>query len=122
MVDNLKTVTARIYEFRQFKSCQITAKVDYINFRNHQLLQSFPLTREFIFKNIYATYKGDRLSTDDNYYSYFDRSPIPFSSSEQIIYDIGVDLKLKLKIYNHPKQLYKLILLRLCYFIKLLNN
>lgn len=122
MVDNLKTVTARIYEFRQFKSCQITAKVDYINFRNHQLLQSFPLTREFIFKNIYATYKGDRFSTDDNYYSYFDRSQILFSSTAQIIYDIKVDLKLKLKIYNYPKQLYKLIILRLCNFIKLLNN
>jgi DNA/RNA-binding domain of Phe-tRNA-synthetase-like protein len=27
MVDNLKTVTARIYEFRQFKSSQVTAKL-----------------------------------------------------------------------------------------------
>ena len=44
MVDNLRTVTARIYEFRQFKSCQITAKIDYINFRNNQLLQSFPIS------------------------------------------------------------------------------
>lgn len=97
MVDNLKTVTARIYEFRQFKSCQITAKVDYVNFRNNQLLQSFPITSEFIFENIYATYKGDRLAADDNYYSYFDRSPIPFPSTEQMVYDTGVDLKAKIK-------------------------
>ena len=97
MVDNLKTVTARIYEFRQFKSCQITAKVDYVNFRNNQLLQSFPLTSEFIFENIYSTYKGDRLAADDNYYSYFDRSPIPFPSTEQMVYDTGVDLKAKIK-------------------------
>ena len=97
MVDNLKTVTARIYEFKQFKSCQITAKIDYINLRNNQLLQSFPLTSEFIFENIYATYKGDRRASDDNYYSNFDRSPIPFPSSEQMVYDTGEDLKAKIK-------------------------
>ena len=97
MVDNLRTVTARIYEVRQFKSCQITAKIDYINFRNSQLLQSFPISSEFIFENIYATYKGDRRASDDNYYSYFDRKPVAFPNSEQMVYDTGEDLKAKIK-------------------------
>ncbi|MFV5700778.1 hypothetical protein ACM55F_02805 [Flavobacterium sp. XS2P12] len=97
MVDNLRTVNARIYEFRQFKSCQITAKIDYINLKSNQLIQSFPLTSEFIFENIYATYKGDRRASDDNYYSYFDKRAIAFPSSEQMIYDTGEDLKAKLK-------------------------
>lgn len=97
MVDNLRTVTAQIYEFRQFKSCQITAKIDYINVRSSQLLQSFPLSSEFIFENIYATFKGDRRASDDNYYSYFDRSPVPFPNSEQMVYDTGEDLKAKIK-------------------------
>jgi hypothetical protein len=97
MVDNLKTVNARIYEFRQFKSCQITAKVDYVNLRSNQLLQSFPITSEFIFENIYATYKGDRRASDDNYYSYFDRKPVAFPNSEQMVYDTGEDLKAKIK-------------------------
>ena len=97
MVDNLITVAARIYEFRQFKSCQITAKIDYINFKNNQLLQSFPLTSEFIFENIYATFKGDRRASDDNYFSYFDRKPVLFPSSEQMVYDTGEDLKAKIK-------------------------
>ena len=97
MVDNLKTVTARIYEFRQFKSCQITAKIDYINFRSNQLLQSFPITSEFIFGNIYATFKGDRRASDDNYYSYFDKRAVAFPNSEQMVYDTGEDLKAKIK-------------------------
>ena len=97
MVDNLRTVNARIYESRQFKSCQITAKIDYINLRNNQLMQSFPLSSEFVFENIYATYKGDRRASDDNYYSYFDRKPVPFPNSEQMVYDTGEDLKAKLK-------------------------
>ena len=97
MVDNLITVNASIYEFRQFKSCQITAKIDYINFRSNQLLQSFPLTSEFVFENIYATCKGDKRASDDNYYSYFDRRPVLFPGSEQMVYDTGEDLKAKIK-------------------------
>ena len=97
MVDNLRKVTANIYEFRQFKSCQITAKIDYINFRNNQLLKTFPITSEYVFENIYATYKGDRRASDDNYYSYFDRKAVVFPNSEQMIYDTGEDLKAKIK-------------------------
>ncbi|MCF6142036.1 hypothetical protein L1S34_12130 [Flavobacterium sp. K77] len=97
MVDNLVTVNARIYEFKQFKACQVTAKIDYINLRSNQLLQSFPLASEFVFENIYATYKGDRRASDDNYFSYFDRRAVPFPSSEQMVYDSGEDLKAKLK-------------------------
>ncbi|TDE07260.1 hypothetical protein [Flavobacterium sandaracinum] len=97
MVDNMRNATVRIYEFRQFKSCQISAKIDYINFRSNQLLQSFPLSSEFIFENIYATYKGDKRASDDNYYSYFDRRVVTFPSSEQMVYDTGEDLKAKIK-------------------------
>ena len=97
MVDNMRNATVRIYEFRQFKSCQITAKVDYINFKNNQLLQSFPIASEFIFENIYATYKGDRRASDDNYYSYFDKRAVAFPSNEQMVYDTGEDLKAKIK-------------------------
>ncbi|MFE3870716.1 hypothetical protein ACFX5F_05715 [Flavobacterium sp. ZS1P70] len=97
MVDNIKTVNASIYEFRQFKSCQITAKVDYVNYRSNQLLQSFPITSEYIFENIYATFKGDRRASDDNYYSYFDKRAVAFPSNEQMVYDTGEDLKAKIK-------------------------
>lgn len=87
----------RIYESRQFKSCQITAKVEYIDFRNNQLIQSFPVTSQFVFENVYATYKGDRRASDDNYYSFFDKTAVPFPNSEQMVYDTGEDLKAKLK-------------------------
>ncbi|MFV8366351.1 hypothetical protein [Flavobacterium sp. XS1P27] len=97
MVDDMRNATVRIYEFRQFKSCQITAKVDYINFRSNQLLQSFPIASEYIFENIYATYKGDRRASDDNYYSYFDKRAVAFPSNEQMVYDTGEDLKTKIK-------------------------
>ncbi|TRX38369.1 hypothetical protein [Flavobacterium restrictum] len=97
LVDNLKMATVRIYEFRQYKSCQVTAKIDFVNSRTNELIQSFPVTSEFIFENMYATYKGDRRASDDNYYSFFDKKAVPFPSNEQMIYDTGEDLKAKIK-------------------------
>lgn len=97
MVDNLRNVTVRIFEFRQFKSSLVTAKVDFIEFRNNQLIKSFPLTSEFVFENIYSNYKGDRRAADDNYNSYFDKRAVAFPSNEQMIYDTGENLKMKLK-------------------------
>ena len=96
-VDNFKDVTVKVNEFRQFKSCMITAKVDYNNWANNQLLQSFPITSEFVFENIYANYKGDRRAADDSYFSNFDKKAVLFPSNEQMIYDAGEDIKNKLK-------------------------
>ena len=96
-VDNYRMLRAKIYEFRQFKSCQITAKVDYVDIKTNQLLQSFPVSSEFIFENIYATYKGDRNACEDNYMNYFDRRSVPFPNNEQMVYDTGEDLKARLK-------------------------
>lgn len=96
-VDNWKDVTVKVNEFRQFKSCIITAKVDFSNWTTNQLLQSFPLSSEFIFENVYANYKGDRRAADDSYFPNFNKKTIPFPSNEQMIYDAGEDLKNKLK-------------------------
>jgi hypothetical protein len=97
MVDNMRTVGIHIYEIRQFKACQVTAKIDYVDFRTNQLLQTFPLASEYVFENIYSTYKGDRRACDDNYNSHFDRRAVPFPNSEQMVYDSGENLKAKIK-------------------------
>ncbi|MBF4471268.1 hypothetical protein [Flavobacterium sp. HJJ] len=96
MIDNTINATVRIYEVRQFKSCQITAKVDYFDKNTNQQLESFPIASEFVFENIYSTYKGDRRAADDNYYAYFDKKIVPFPTSEQMVYDTGEDLKAKI--------------------------
>jgi hypothetical protein len=96
-VDNLKTIRISIYEFSQIKSCQVTAKVDYINFKNNQLIETFPLASEFVFSNVYANYKGDKRACEDTYYSNFDRRAVLFPSNEQMVYDTGNDLKNRLK-------------------------
>lgn len=97
MVDNIKTVRATVNEFRQFKACQVTAKIDYINFSDNQLLRTFPLSSEFIFENMYAVCRGDQRAVEDNYRPMFKNGPVPFPPHEQMVYDSGEDIKAKLK-------------------------
>ena len=96
-VDNMKTIRVSIYEYSQLKSCQVTAKVDYINFKTNQLIETFPVASEFVFSNVYSTYRGDRRACEENYYSNFDKRAVPFPSNEQMVFDTGNDLKAKLK-------------------------
>lgn len=96
-VDNMKTIRVSIYEFSQIKACQVTAKVDYINFQTNQLIQTFPLASEFVFTNIYSKYKGDKRAVEETYYDNFNKRAIPFPSNEQMVFDTGNDLKAKLK-------------------------
>lgn len=96
-VDNFKKIKIRIFEFRQFKACQVTAKVDYVDLKSNQLLQSFPLASEYVFENIYSTYRGDRNACDENYLGYFNKRAVPFPNNEQMVFDTGEDLKAKFK-------------------------
>ncbi|MES2544235.1 MAG: hypothetical protein V4548_05070 [Bacteroidota bacterium] len=96
-VDNFKTIRANIYEFKQFKACQVTAKIDYIDFNSNQLIETFPIASEFIFEHIYANYRGDKNACDPGYLPYFQNRVVPFPSNEQMVYDSGEDLKAKLK-------------------------
>jgi len=96
-VDKFKTIRINIYEFKEFKSCQVTAKVDYIDFRSNQLIEAFPLSSEFVFEHIYSTYNGDKNACDESYLPYFSKKAVPFPTNDQMVYDAGEDLKAKLK-------------------------
>ena len=96
MVDNIKVVKIKINEFRQFKSAQVVAKVDYLDLNTNQMIQTFPISSEFVFENIYAKYRGDLRAIEKEYQQYFRNRPVPFPSNEQMVYDTGEDLKMKL--------------------------
>lgn len=97
MVDNIKLVKALIKEVRQFKTVQVVAKIDYINLNSNQILESFPLSSEYIFENIYAKMKGDKRAVDPKYLPNFRNGPIPFPNNQQMVFDTGEDLKNQLK-------------------------
>ncbi len=97
MVDRFRKIVASVYEFKQTKSCQVTAKIDYFNNNTNQLIETFPITSIFVFENIYANYSGDRDACDASYFPFFNHTAIPFPSNEQMVYDSGEDLKAKIK-------------------------
>lgn len=96
MIDYTINAMVKINEVKQFKSCQITAKVDYIDNKTKQSIGSFPITSQFVFENTFATYKGDPRAADDNYSPNFYNKVVPFPTSEQMVYDTSEDLKSKI--------------------------
>ncbi|CCB69588.1 hypothetical protein [Flavobacterium branchiophilum] len=95
--DNIITIKAQVYEYRQYKSVQIMAKVDYIDGKSKQFLKTFPISSEYVFDYIYANYNGDKRACDDQYLTNFNKRAVAFPSNEQMIYDTSEDLKRKLK-------------------------
>jgi hypothetical protein len=93
MVDNLKKI--RIYEFYQFKACQIVANVNFVDLKKQSSIRIFPINRICIWKH-HATYKGDRRATESEYYTFWSQS-VTFPNNEQMVYNTAEDLKAKFK-------------------------
>lgn len=96
-IDNVIKVQARLFEFRQFKSTQVLADVVYVDLKNNQTLDVFPINSEFIFENIYATIKGDKRALNAQELDLLRNKRLRFPSNADMVYDTGEDLKLKLK-------------------------
>ncbi|ALJ04299.1 hypothetical protein APS56_03705 [Pseudalgibacter alginicilyticus] len=96
-IDYMKTVRCEYYEFKQFKSTQVVGNVEYVNLKSKQLIDAFPITSEFVFEHIYATSQGDRRALETSLIPFLEKRAVPFPTEEQMIYDTGENLKLKLK-------------------------
>jgi hypothetical protein len=90
-------VRGRIYETIQTKSTQVIADVVYIDTNSQQILDTFTIDSGYVFEHIFAKYRGDKraLVADDRIL--INSRRVPFPSNEQMVYDSGEDLKLKLK-------------------------
>lgn len=96
-VDKFKTITCNFYEFTQLKTAQIGANVRFKDLRSGQVVNSYPLSSEFIFEHVYANVDGDRRALDNNLVALLDLAAVPFPTNEQMVYDAGEDLKARLK-------------------------
>ncbi len=95
--EKLIRIRCRLYETIQTKSAQVIADVVYLDTRTQQILDTFSIDSGFIFEHIFATYRGDKraLNADDR--RLLNNRRRPFPSNEQMVFDSGEDLKLKLK-------------------------
>ncbi len=96
-VDKMVTVKCEYYEFTQFKAVNVRGNVKYKNLRTRQLLETFPISSEYVFQHVYANYNGDKRALDDNLLDFIGLRAVSFPTNEQMVYDSGEDLKNKLK-------------------------
>ena len=96
-VDKFTKVTCQFYEFTQFKATQVTANVNFTDLKSKQLLESFPISSEFVFEHIYANYQGDKRALEQDLLLFLEARSVPFPTNEQMVYDTAEDLTLKLK-------------------------
>ena len=96
-IDRYRNVQCNFYEFTQFKAAQVVGNVSYIDLNNSQQINSYPLTSEFVFEHVYANYQGDRRALDNELIPLLEVTAVPFPTNEQMVYDAGEDLKLRLK-------------------------
>lgn len=90
-------VTARIKITTQQKNVVVGGTVVYRNLRRSRQMQSFPLSTEFIFENIFATYRGDKRALNNDDLNLIRNRLVPFPSNEQMVLDAGDDIKQHLK-------------------------
>ncbi|MFT4612058.1 MAG: hypothetical protein ACJA1H_002087 [Glaciecola sp.] len=95
--DNFTKVTCEYLETRQFKTSTIVATAEFTDTKTKQLLDRFPVESTFLFEHFFATYQGDKRAIDGIYLDYINNRIVPFPNTEQMIFDTGEDLKIRLK-------------------------
>jgi hypothetical protein len=96
-VDNMVNVRCEVFQFTQFKSAAVIGQVRYTNMNSNQVLNTFPIKSEFVFQHNYATYNGDKRALKKSLLDMIVLRSIKFPSNEQMVYDAGTDLKIRLK-------------------------
>ena len=103
-IDKIINARCKLFEYQQTKSTQIIADVVYSNLNTNELLDTFTIDSEFVFENIYARSRGDKRALTNKDKKLLKRRRSEFPSNEQMVYDTGEDLKMKLKaILNRYK-------------------
>ncbi len=96
-VDRIVRVRARFFEVIQTKSSQVIADVVYTDLKQNQTVDAFTIDSGFVFEHIYGDFRGDRRALNRDDRRLLRQRPVLFPSNEQMVYDTGEDLKLKLK-------------------------
>jgi hypothetical protein len=96
-IDKYKDVSATITITTQEKGVFVGGTVIYKDLKRKQRIDSYPLSTEFVFENAFAKYSGDKdaLTTEDQ--TLLGNSYMPFPNNEQMVFDAGEDIKVRLK-------------------------
>lgn len=96
-IDIFKTVTARVMYTTQTKSVLVGGDVLYQDLERGRDIDRHPLASEFIFENEFAKFRGDDRALTEEDLDFLEFDFIPFPTSEQMVFDAGEDIKIRLK-------------------------
>jgi hypothetical protein len=96
-IDKIVNVRARFFEVLQTKSSQVIADVVYTDLKQNQTIDAFTIDSGFTFENVFGRFRGDRRALNRDDRNLLRQQQIHFPTDEQMVFDTGEDLKLKLK-------------------------
>ena len=96
-IDKIINVRARFVEVIQTKSAQVIADVVYTDLKHNKIIDAYTIDSGFVFENVFGRMRGDRRALNNNDRNLLRQQQVRFPSDEQMVYDTGEDLKLKLK-------------------------
>ena len=96
-LDKIVNVRCILNEVTQFKTSQVVGNVVYLDLQSNQVLDTFPIDSNFVFENIFVRIRGDKRALIKEDRLLLNNRRVPFPSNEQMVFDTGEDLKLRLK-------------------------
>lgn len=96
-IDKIIDVRARFFETQQFKQSEMLANVVLTDLKTNETIEQFNLDSGFVFEHFYASFRGDKRALTIDDINLLRNRPIPFPTNEQMVFDSGEDLKIRLK-------------------------
>ncbi len=96
-IDRMVNVSAVLTITTQQKNVFVGGTVVYKDLIRNQQINNFPLSTEFVFENIFATYRGDKRALSAEDMRLISNNFHPFPNNEQMVFDAGQDIKERLK-------------------------
>lgn len=92
-IENFIKVKGTLFKTVQTKSLALQGKVDYLDLDKDQLVNSYPLGSEFLFENVFASFRGDQRVLTKEDQLLLQKHFVPFPSNEQLLIDAADDIK-----------------------------
>lgn len=87
------SVTGRLNQVIQTKSVVVAGQVHYFDLQRNQRINSYPLQSEFVFENIFATFRGDSRVLNSDELAMTKNKLVMFPPNEQMLFDASNDIK-----------------------------
>ena len=96
-IDIYNTVSAIMTVTEQYKAAIVGGNVVYRDLVNRRDINTFPMSTEFIFENVFASYLGDERALSDDDLEIVNNRFVQFPTNAQLLLDASDDIKLRLR-------------------------